>query len=113
MTSNPIIRKLTFTGSTEIGKQLTEQCAGTMKKVSMELGGNAPFIVFNDADLDAAVEGAIASKYRNTGQTCVCTNRLLVQSGVYDAFAEKLSSCRGTNAGRQRADRRCAAGTAD
>ncbi len=91
MTSNPIIRKLTFTGSTEIGKQLTEQCAGTMKKVSMELGGNAPFIVFNDADLDAAVEGAIASKYRNTGQTCVCTNRLLVQSGVYDAFAEKLS----------------------
>ena len=91
MTSNPIVRKLTFTGSTEIGKQLTEQCAGTMKKVSMELGGNAPFIVFNDADLDAAVEGAIASKYRNTGQTCVCTNRLLVQSGVYDAFAEKLA----------------------
>ena len=91
MTSNPIIRKLTFTGSTEIGKELTAKCAGTMKKVSMELGGNAPFIVFDDADLDAAVEGAVASKYRNTGQTCVCTNRLLVQSGVYDLFAEKLS----------------------
>jgi len=92
MTANPIVRKLTFTGSTEIGKQLTAQCAGTMKKVSMELGGNAPFIVFNDADLDAAVEGAIASKYRNTGQTCVCTNRLLVQSGVYDVFADKLAT---------------------
>ena len=92
MTANPIVRKLTFTGSTEIGKQLTAQCAGTMKKVSMELGGNAPFIVFDDADLDAAVEGAVASKYRNTGQTCVCTNRLLVQSGVYDAFTEKLAT---------------------
>ncbi|CAG0933481.1 partial succinate-semialdehyde dehydrogenase / glutarate-semialdehyde dehydrogenase, partial [Rhodocyclaceae bacterium] len=92
MTANPIVRKLTFTGSTEIGKQLTAQCAGTMKKVSMELGGNAPFIVFDDADLDAAVEGAIASKYRNTGQTCVCTNRLLVQAGVYDAFAGKLAA---------------------
>ncbi|WP_306535917.1 NADP-dependent succinate-semialdehyde dehydrogenase [Geobacter sp.] len=92
MTANPIVRKLTFTGSTEIGKQLTAQCAGTMKKVSMELGGNAPFIVFDDADLDAAVEGAIASKYRNTGQTCVCTNRLLVQAGVYDAFAGKLAT---------------------
>lgn len=92
MTGNPIVRKLTFTGSTEIGKQLTAQCAGTMKKVSMELGGNAPFIVFDDADLDAAVEGAIASKYRNTGQTCVCTNRLLVQDGVYDLFAEKLAT---------------------
>ncbi len=92
MTSNPIVRKLTFTGSTEIGKQLTAQCAGTMKKVSMELGGNAPFIVFDDADLDAAVEGAVASKYRNTGQTCVCTNRLLVQRGVYDAFAQKLAT---------------------
>ena len=92
MTANPIVRKLSFTGSTEIGKQLTAQCAATMKKVSMELGGNAPFIVFNDADLDAAVEGAIASKYRNTGQTCVCTNRLLVQSAVYDLFAEKLSA---------------------
>ncbi len=92
MTANPIIRKLTFTGSTEICKQLTAQCAATMKKVSMELGGNAPFIVFDDADLDAAVEGAIASKYRNTGQTCVCTNRLLVQAGVYDTFAEKLAT---------------------
>ncbi len=92
MTSNPIVRKLTFTGSTEVGKQLTAQCSQTMKKVSMELGGNAPFIVFNDADLDAAVEGAIASKYRNTGQTCVCTNRLLIQSGIYDAFAEKLAA---------------------
>lgn len=91
MTSNPIIRKLTFTGSTEIGKQLTAQSAASMKKVSMELGGNAPFIVFDDADLDAAVDGAVASKYRNTGQTCVCTNRLLVQRGVYDLFAEKLS----------------------
>jgi succinate-semialdehyde dehydrogenase/glutarate-semialdehyde dehydrogenase len=90
MTANPIVRKLTFTGSTEVGKQLMARCAGTVKKVSLELGGNAPFIVFDDADLDAAVDGAIASKYRNTGQTCVCTNRLLVQEGVYDAFAEKL-----------------------
>jgi len=91
MTSNPIVRKLTFTGSTEIGKILMQQCAGTVKKVSMELGGNAPFIVFDDADLDAAVEGAMASKYRNAGQTCVCANRLLVQDGVYDAFAAKLA----------------------
>ncbi len=90
MTSNPIVRKLTFTGSTEVGKLLMEQCAGTVKKVSMELGGNAPFIVFDDADLDAAVEGAIASKYRNAGQTCVCANRFLVQDGVYDEFASKL-----------------------
>src|SRR3954453_1033608 len=87
MTSNPIVRKLTFTGSTEIGKVLMAQCAGTVKKVSLELGGNAPFIVFDDADLDAAVQGAIASKYRNAGQTCVCANRLLVQDSVYDAFA--------------------------
>jgi succinate-semialdehyde dehydrogenase / glutarate-semialdehyde dehydrogenase len=92
MSSNPIVKKLTFTGSTEIGKQLTAQCAATMKKVSMELGGNAPFIVFDDADLDAAVEGAVASKYRNTGQTCVCTNRLLVQAGVYDQFTAKLAA---------------------
>jgi len=92
MTANPIVRKLTFTGSTEIGKQLTAKCAGTMKKVSMELGGNAPFIIFDDADLDAAVEGAVASKYRNSGQTCVCTNRLLVQSGIYDIFTEKLAA---------------------
>jgi succinate-semialdehyde dehydrogenase/glutarate-semialdehyde dehydrogenase len=92
MTASPIVRKLTFTGSTEIGKLLMEQCAGTVKKVSMELGGNAPFIVFDDADLDAAVEGAIASKYRNAGQTCVCTNRFLVQDKVYDAFAAKLTA---------------------
>jgi succinate-semialdehyde dehydrogenase/glutarate-semialdehyde dehydrogenase len=92
LTSNPIIRKLSFTGSTEVGKLLMEQCAGTVKKVSMELGGNAPFIVFDDADLDAAVQGALASKYRNTGQTCVCANRLLVQDKVYDAFVEKLTT---------------------
>ncbi len=91
MTGNPIVRKLSFTGSTEIGKELMAQCAGTVKKVSLELGGNAPFIVFDDADLDEAVKGAIASKYRNTGQTCVCANRLLVQAGVYDAFAAKLA----------------------
>ena len=89
--SNPAVRKLTFTGSTEIGKQLMVQCAGTMKKLSMELGGNAPFIVFDDADLDAAVQGAIISKFRNTGQTCVCANRLLIQEGVHDAFTAKLS----------------------
>ncbi len=91
LTSNPIVRKLTFTGSTEVGKILMAQCAATVKKVSLELGGNAPFIVFDDADLDAAVKGAIASKFRNTGQTCVCANRLLVQEGVYDAFSEKLA----------------------
>jgi len=90
LTGDARVRKLSFTGSTEIGKLLMQQCAGTMKKVSLELGGNAPFIVFDDADLDAAVTGAIASKYRNTGQTCVCANRLLVQAGVYDAFAAKL-----------------------
>src|SRR3954470_20857428 len=88
---SPLVRKLTFTGSTEIGKQLTAQCASTLKKVSMELGGNAPFIVFNDADLEAAVEGALISKFRNTGQTCVCANRLLVQSGIYDAFTARLA----------------------
>jgi len=91
MTSNPIVRKLTFTGSTEVGKILLEQCAGTVKKVSMELGGNAPFIVFDDADLDAAVQGAMASKYRNTGQTCVCANRIYVQEGVYDEFLARFS----------------------
>jgi succinate-semialdehyde dehydrogenase/glutarate-semialdehyde dehydrogenase len=90
LTSNPTVRKISFTGSTEIGKVLMAQCARTMKKVSMELGGNAPFIVFDDADLDRAVEGAIVSKYRNSGQTCVCANRLLVQSAVYDDFAERL-----------------------
>ena len=89
--ANPIVRKLSFTGSTGIGSQLIAQCAPTVKKLSMELGGNAPFIVFDDADLDAAVAGAIVSKYRNAGQTCVCANRLLVQDGVYDAFAEKLA----------------------
>jgi succinate-semialdehyde dehydrogenase/glutarate-semialdehyde dehydrogenase len=91
MTSNPLVRKVTFTGSTEIGKVLLEQCARTVKKTSMELGGNAPFIVFDDADLDAAADGAIASKYRNAGQTCVCANRILVQDKVYDAFAAKLA----------------------
>ena len=90
LTSNPLVAKITFTGSTAIGKLLMQQCAATVKKVSLELGGNAPFIVFDDADLDAAVTGAIASKYRNTGQTCVCANRLLVQAGVYDAFVAKL-----------------------
>lgn len=95
MTGNPIVKKLTFTGSTEIGKVLMEQCAGTVKKTSMELGGNAPFIVFDDADLDAAVEGALLSKYRNAGQTCVCANRLLVQSGVYEEFVEKLRTAVG------------------
>ena len=91
LTSNPIVRKLSFTGSTAVGKLLMKQCADTVKKLSLELGGNAPFIVFDDADLDAAVLGAMASKYRNAGQTCVCANRLLVQDGIYDAFAEKLA----------------------
>ena len=91
LTTDPRVRKVSFTGSTPVGKRLLAQCAGTVKKASMELGGNAPFIVFDDADLDAAVEGAVASKYRNSGQTCVCTNRLLVQAGVYDAFLEKLA----------------------
>lgn len=95
MTGNPLVRKLSFTGSTEVGRLLMEQCAPTIKKLSLELGGNAPFIVFDDADLDAAVEGAIASKYRNMGQTCVCANRLYVQDGVYDAFAQKLAAAVG------------------
>ena len=106
LTSHPVVRKLSFTGSTETGKLLMAQCASTVKKLSLELGGNAPFIVFDDADLDAAVEGAILSKYRNTGQTCVCANRLLVQDGVYEAFAAKLAvavtkltPARGTDAG--------------
>lgn len=90
LTANPDVRKLSFTGSTEVGATLLAQCAPTIKKTSMELGGNAPFIVFDDADLDAAVQGALASKYRNAGQTCVCANRLLVQDGIYDAFAAKL-----------------------
>ena len=92
LTSHPAVRKLSFTGSTEVGRKLLAQCAPTIKKTSMELGGNAPFIVFDDADLDAAVQGAMASKYRNTGQTCVCANRILVQDGVYDAFAQKLKA---------------------
>jgi succinate-semialdehyde dehydrogenase/glutarate-semialdehyde dehydrogenase len=92
LTSNPVVRKISFTGSTEVGKILMAQCAATVKKVSLELGGNAPFIVFDDADLDAAVEGAIVSKYRNTGQTCVCANRILVQASIYDDFAERLGN---------------------
>lgn len=92
LTTNPLIRKVSFTGSTEVGKVLMEQAAGTIKKLSLELGGNAPFIVFDDADLDAAVAGALVSKYRNAGQTCVCANRFYVQAGVYDAFAEKLKA---------------------
>ena len=91
LTSNPAVRKLSFTGSTGVGKLLLRDCAATVKRVSLELGGNAPFIVFEDADLDAAVAGAMASKYRNSGQTCVCANRLLVQDGVYEAFAESLA----------------------
>lgn len=92
LTSNPTVRKLSFTGSTEIGAKLMEQCSPGIKKVSLELGGNAPFIVFDDADLDAAVQGALISKYRNAGQTCVCVNRIYVQDGVYDAFAEKFKA---------------------
>jgi succinate-semialdehyde dehydrogenase/glutarate-semialdehyde dehydrogenase len=92
MTSHPLVRKVTFTGSTSVGKQLMAQCSGTLKKISLELGGNAPFIVFDDADIDAAVQGAIVSKYRNTGQTCVCPNRFLIQEGVYEEFAHKLKA---------------------
>lgn len=106
LTGSPVVRKLSFTGSTEIGRLLMRQCADTVKKLSLELGGNAPFIVFDDADLDAAVEGALLSKYRNSGQTCVCANRFLVQDAVYDAFAAKLAERvallkvgRGTEAG--------------
>lgn len=95
LTDSPVVRKLSFTGSTEVGRQLMAQSAPTLKKLSLELGGNAPFIVFDDADVDAAVAGAVASKYRNTGQTCVCTNRFLVQSGIYDAFAQKLVEATG------------------
>ena len=90
--ANPLVKKITFTGSTEVGKLLIEKSASTVKKVSMELGGNAPFLVFDDADLDRAVEGAIAAKYRNSGQTCVCTNRFVVQSGIHDAFVEKFAA---------------------
>jgi succinate-semialdehyde dehydrogenase / glutarate-semialdehyde dehydrogenase len=91
LTESPLVRMVTFTGSTEVGKILMEQAARTVKRVGMELGGNAPFIVFDDADLDRAVTGALASKFRNAGQTCVCANRFLVQDGVYDAFAQKLT----------------------
>ncbi|MEF0943468.1 NAD-dependent succinate-semialdehyde dehydrogenase, partial [Rhizobium sp. BR 362] len=96
MTASPVVRKLTFTGSTEVGAELYKQSAPTIKKLGLELGGNAPFIVFDDADLDAAVEGALIAKFRNNGQTCVCANRLYVQDGVYDAFAEKLSKAVGS-----------------
>ncbi|MCX0339536.1 NAD-dependent succinate-semialdehyde dehydrogenase [Acinetobacter radioresistens] len=92
LTQHPLVRKVSFTGSTAIGKLLMQQCSSTMKKISMELGGNAPFIVFEDADLDKAVEGAIASKFRNSGQTCVCTNRILAQNSIYDTFVEKLAA---------------------
>ena len=100
LTSNPLVRKITFTGSTEVGKVLLKQASGTVKKVSMELGGNAPFLVFDDADLDRAVAGGMAAKYRNAGQTCVCTNRFYVQSGIYDRFVEKLAdAARGLKVG--------------
>jgi succinate-semialdehyde dehydrogenase/glutarate-semialdehyde dehydrogenase len=95
LTSNPVVRKLTFTGSTAVGKKLMAQCAGTLKKISLELGGNAPFVVFADADLDAAVAGAVASKYRNTGQTCVCANRFFVEDSIYDAFLARLVEAAG------------------
>ncbi|RIZ40620.1 NADP-dependent succinate-semialdehyde dehydrogenase [Pseudomonas putida] len=95
LTSNPIVRKISFTGSTEIGREIMEKCAQDIKKISLELGGNAPFIVFDDADLDAAVEGALASKFRNAGQTCVCANRLYVHDKVYDAFVDKLAAAVG------------------
>ena len=91
MTGNPLVKKITFTGSTEVGKVLVEQAAQTVKRVSMELGGNAPFIVFDDADLDRAVAGAMLAKYRNSGQTCICTNRFLVQEGIHDAFVDKMA----------------------
>src|SRR5690606_33135012 len=95
LTSSPIVRKVSFTGSTEVGRRMLEQCAPTIKKVSMELGGNAPFIIFDDADLDRAVAGVMASKFRNAGQTCVCANRIFVQSGIYDRFAERLAEAVG------------------
>ena len=111
--TNPIVRKVSVTGSTEIGKLVMKLCADTVKKVSLELGGNAPFIVFDDADLDAAVQGALASKYRNSGQTCVCANRLLVQDGVYDAFAGKLADAVAGAEGGAGSGARGAARTAD
>ena len=113
MCANPTVRKLSFTGSTEVGRLLMKQVAPTVKKLSLELGGNAPFIVFDDADLDAAVEGAIVSKYRNAGQTCVCANRFFVQDKVYDAFAAKLARARARAEGRPRHRGRRHAGPAD
>jgi len=95
LTSNPTVRKITFTGSTAVGKKLMAQCAGTLKKISLELGGNAPFLVFADADLDAAISGAVASKYRNTGQTCVCANRFFVEDSIYDTFVARLAEAAG------------------
>ena len=111
--SNWLVRKLTFTGSTEVGKMLMAKCAASVKKVSMELGGNAPFIVFDDADIDRAVEGAMVAKYRNSGQTCVCTNRFFVQDGIYDAFVEKLAAATPQAEGRSRPRGRHPAGAAD
>ncbi len=113
LTTNPLVKKFSFTGSTEVGKQLMAQCASTVKKVSLELGGNAPFIVFDDADLDAAVKGAIQSKFRNMGQTCVCANRFLVQDGIYDAFAAKLAEGGGGAESRRRRAAGRRAGPAD
>ena len=105
LTANPIVRKLTFTGSTPVGKKLMEACAGTVKRTSMELGGNAPFIVFDDADIDEAVKGALVCKYRNAGQTCVCANRILVQDSVYDEFSDRLAEAtKGLNVGDGSAD---------
>ncbi len=113
LTSNPIVRKLSFTGSTEVGQLLMAQCAPTLKKISLELGGNAPFIVFDDADVDAAVAGAMASKYRNAGQTCVCANRLLVQEGIYEEFAQQTGRASRCAAGRRRHRNRRDAGPVD
>ena len=111
--ANPLVRKITFTGSTEVGKMLMPNAPATVKKVSMELGGNAPFIVFDDADLDRAVEGAMVAKYRNSGQTCVCTNRFFVQDGIYDEFVEKLAAASAQAEGRPRPRGRHPAGAAD
>ena len=101
LTTNPIVRKFSFTGSTAVGRLMMKQCASTIKKITLELGGNAPFIVFDDANIDAAVQGAMASKFRNTGQTCVCANRILVQDAVYAEFAKKISACGATIESRE------------
>jgi succinate-semialdehyde dehydrogenase/glutarate-semialdehyde dehydrogenase len=112
--ASPVVRKLSFTGSTAVGRLLMAQCAPTVKRLSLELGGNAPFIVFDDADLDAAVEGAMAAKYRNSGQTCVCANRFIVQSGIHDAFTARLAEAQGRKAeGGQRPRSRRGTGAAD